>query len=131
VPASVAWHFLHNGAALGRWALGSLHTTEVAPGVFRGVSMFDGGTVLIRPVAHEAVLTVDYHVGSDVERLVPRIAARVTPGPAVGRPESCCLVTLTAWRDAAMEDARWARLVACHEVEVLLIQSQLRAHTPA
>jgi hypothetical protein len=127
----VAWRFLQDGRSLGRWALGSLHTTEVAPGVFRGASMFDGGTALIRPVAHEAVLTVDYHVGGDVERLVPRIAARVTPGPAVGRSPDCCLVTLTAWRDAAMDDARWARLVACHEVEVLLIQAQLRAGSPA
>jgi hypothetical protein len=30
-----------------------------------------------------------------------------------------------------MDDARWARLVACHEVEVLLIQAQLRAGSPA
>jgi hypothetical protein len=34
-------------------------------------------------------------------------------------------VTLVAWRDATMSDARWERLVACHEVEIRLVQALL------
>jgi hypothetical protein len=34
-------------------------------------------------------------------------------------------VTLVAWRDASMSEARWERLVACHEVEIRLVQALL------
>jgi hypothetical protein len=34
-------------------------------------------------------------------------------------------VTLVAWRDARMTEERWERLVACHEIEVRLIQALL------
>jgi hypothetical protein len=49
----------------------------------------------------------------------------VVPGEATGRDKGSCLVTLVAWRDAAMSEARWERLVACHEVEILLVQALL------
>ena len=51
--------------------------------------------------------------------------ARVVPGEATGRDKGSCLVTLVAWRDASMSEARWERLVACHEVEIRLIQAHL------
>ena len=36
-----------------------------------------------------------------------------------------CRITLEAERTPGMDDARWLRLVRCHEVEVLLIQARL------
>ena len=45
----------------------------------------------------------------------------------VGRDKRSCVVTLVAWRDASMSDARWERLVASHEVEIRMIQAQVGA----
>ena len=42
-----------------------------------------------------------------------------------GRSEERCLVSLIAWRDIDMDDARWQRLIACHEAEILLIKAQI------
>lgn len=125
VPASAAFRFLADGAALGRWALGCFDTRPAGAGLWRGTSLFDGAPMLVRPVADAERLVVDYWVGADRRSLVPRIMARVVPGGAVGRPASRSIVTLLAWRDARMTDERWERLVACHEVEVRLVQALL------
>jgi hypothetical protein len=119
VPPASALAFLADGLRLGRWGLGSMDTVEVAPGVVRGTSLFDGSHSHIRPVLDAAAGAVDYHVGSDPARLTPRIQARVAPAPGG------CVVSLHARRTPDMDDARWLRLVRCHEVEVLLIQAQL------
>lgn len=125
VPVAQALAFLADGLRLGRWGLGSMDTVEVAPGVVRGTSLFDGSHSYIRPVADVAAGTVTYHVGSDPTRLTPRIQAQVSPAPGG------CTVVLHARRSADMDDARWQRLVRCHEVEILLIQAQLAAwHSP-
>ncbi|MET0851724.1 MAG: hypothetical protein ABW020_11380 [Candidatus Rokuibacteriota bacterium] len=125
VPARRAYAFLSDGLEVGRWALGSFAARRVGRNLFRGRSLFDGGEVLYRPVGDAARLIVDYHVGADARALSPRVMARVVPGEATGRGRDSCLVTLVAWRDASMTDARWDRLVACHEVEIRLIQAQL------
>ena len=125
MPARRAYAFLADGLAVGRWALGSFQARRVGPNLFRGRSLFDGAAVLYRPIGDRARLTVDYHVGTDPQALVPRVMARVLPGEATGRDPRSCVVTLVAWRDAAMTDARWERLVACHEVEIRLVQAQL------
>ena len=129
VPARRAYDFLVDGLAVGRWALGSFGARRVGPNLFRGRSLFDGAAVLYRPVGDRERLIVDYHVGTDPQALVPRVMARVVPGEATGRDRRSCLVTLVAWRDADMTDARWERLVACHEVEIRLVQAQLAAKT--
>lgn len=72
-----------------------------------------------------ARLVIDYHIGTSAAKLVPRAMARVVPGATLGRARNTCVVSLLAWREASMPDERWARLVACHEVEILLIQSLL------
>lgn len=111
--------FLADGLRLGEWALGAMRTQEVAPGVVRGFSLFDGSACLVRPVPDAAAATVTYHVGSRPAQLVPRIRAQVVPSPRG------CTVSLHAWRTPEMDDARWLRLVRCHEVEILLIQARL------
>ena len=73
-----------------------------------------------RQAGDPARLFVHYHVGTSAARLEPRILARVAK-----RKRNSCIVSLIAWRDATMDDARWRRLIACHEVEILLIQALL------
>jgi hypothetical protein len=125
VPARRAYAFLSDGLAVGRWALGSFAARKVGRNLFRGRSLFDGAEILYRPVGDTARMIVDYHVGATPQQLVPRVMARVVPGEATGRDKGSCLVTLVAWRDAAMSEARWERLMACHEVEILLVQALL------
>ena len=130
VPARRAYAFLADGIAVGRWALGSFAARRVGRNLFRGRSLFDGSDVLYRPVGDAARLIVDYHVGVTARALVPRVMARVVPGETTGRDKSSCLVTLVAWRDASMSQARWERLVACHEVEIRLVQALLADERP-
>jgi hypothetical protein len=125
VPARRAYEFLSDGFAVGRWALGSFDARRVGPNLFRGRSLFDGAEVLYRPVGDAARLIVDYHVGMSPRALVPRVMARVVPGESTGRSRRSCLVSLLAWRDASMSEARWERLIACHEVEIRLVQALL------
>ena len=82
--------------------------------------MFDGEELFFRPVGERTRLLVDYWVGADAGSLALRAMARVIP-----RTRNSCVVSLIAWRDASMVDERWERLVACHEVEIRLIQAQL------
>lgn len=125
VGAEVALDFLADGIAVGRWALGCFNTLANGNGVFRGVSLFDGQPLLAKPIADRMRMLVEYHVGSDAATLVPRIIAKVVPGPIVGRRADQCLVSLLAWRDASMSDERWARLKATHEAEIWLVKSLL------
>ena len=125
MPARRAYEFLADGLEVGRWALGSFAARKVGRNLFRGRSLFDGAEVLYRPVGDANRLIIDYHVGTDPGALTPRVMARVIPGEATGRTRNACLVTLVAWRDASMTDARWERLVASHEVEIRLVQALL------
>ncbi|MCX7961938.1 MAG: hypothetical protein N2653_10255 [Burkholderiales bacterium] len=125
VPASAAFRFLADGAALGRWALGCFGAREVSPGLWRGTSLFDGTSSFVRPIGDPERLRVDYWIGTSRRSLSPRIVALAVPGERLGRSKNRSLVTLLAWRDARMTEDRWERLVACHEVEVRLIQALL------
>jgi hypothetical protein len=125
VPARRAYEFLMNGLEVGRWAFGSFDAKRVGDNLFRGRSLFDGAPVLYRPVGDAGRLLVDYHVGKTPRTLTPRLMARVIPGERSGRTKRSCVVMLAAWRDASMTDARWERLVRCHEVEILLVQAIL------
>ena len=125
VPARRAFDFLADGLEVGRWALGSFDAEKVGRDLFRGRSLFDGTNVLYRPVGDAARLIVDYHVGTNPRTLTPRVMARVIPGETTGRGKRSCLVSLVAWRDASMTEARWERLMACHEVEIRLVQALL------
>jgi hypothetical protein len=119
VPAAQALAFLADGLQLGTWALGCWETESVGDGVVRGHSLFDGSASWVRPVADADRMTVVYHVGGAHYALHPRISAVVEDDPAG------CRISLHAWRTAGMDDARWLRLVRCHELEVLLIQARL------
>ena len=122
VPAPRALDYLADGLQLGRWALGCWDTESAGDGVVRGHSLFDGSPSWVRPVVDRARMTVVYHVGGAPDALHPRIHAVVEP---VESPAPGCRISLHATRAPGMDDARWLRLVRCHEVEVLLIQAHL------
>jgi hypothetical protein len=124
VAAAQTFAFLADGLALGQWALGAWDTMLVGDGVVRGRSLFDEQLVWVRPVADPWRLRVDYHVGSDPDALVPRITAWVEATSGANEGGKRCCIRLRAVR-GAMDDARWLRLVRCHEVEVLLIAARL------
>jgi hypothetical protein len=125
VDAATAFAFLADPHALGGWAFGCWGASVDAAGRFHGPSLFSGDATWGRIDADPARLVVDYLVGSRPEDLSPRISARVVPGPVTGRPDGVCLITLSAWRGAGMDDARWRQLIAAHDAEILLIKGQL------
>jgi len=126
-PAEAAFAYLRDPIRLGRWSLGCFDTVATeTPGLYRGRSLFDGGSGWFRIDADAAGSAIDYLVGTP-QHLVRRISARIIPGPDLGYAGATCLVTLTAWRPAQMDEPRWARLCAAHEVEILLIKAQIES----
>lgn len=125
VAADDAYAFLADPKRLGVWALGCWGAQSIAEDTVRGTSLFDGDVAVVRVAGSAPSLTVDYFVGGDEGTMVPRISARVVPGPVVGRPARECLVTVLAWRAVGMSDERWARVVASHEAEVLILKARI------
>lgn len=123
VPAASAYAFLVDSAALSRWSLGCMDLVAAGDGVYTGRSLFDGARGWLSIDGDANRLLVDYHVGTAAVRQ-PRISARVIPGSVCGLPDTCCTITLTAWRPAGMTDERWERLCATHETEIWLIKAQ-------
>jgi hypothetical protein len=127
VEAQVAFQFLADPLRLGRWSLGCFDTKAAASaGLYTGASLYDGAPAWFRIDADQARYIIDYQVGDAVSQ-VPRISARVVPGPVCGLGSTCCYVTLMAWRTAGMDDDRWNRLRSAHEAEIWLIKAQIEA----
>jgi hypothetical protein len=127
VAADAAFDFLADPLLLGRWSLGCFDTAPAGPpGLFAGVSLYDGARAWFRIDADRTRHIIDYHVGDSASQ-VPRISARVIPGPVCGLPATTCYVTLTAWRVAGMDDNRWSRLRTAHEAEIWLIKAQIES----
>ena len=114
--------FMADPAKLNRWSFGTWQTEIAADGLVTGTSIFDGAQILVRIDADRERLAVDYCLGSDAAKLVPRIAVRIVPGAHLGLDEAQCVLTFIAWRAAAMDDERWRRLTASHEFEAVLIK---------
>lgn len=113
-------------ATVGRWALGSWDTRDLGDGLIEGHSLIDGARTVARIRRDDAAGLVDFDVGGDpAGPLSHRIAVRVHEGAALGYGADTSLVVLHAWRPAAMDKARWARLTAFHEAEILLLKAQI------
>ena len=117
--------FMADAAKLNRWSFGTWETEIAADGLVTGTSMFDGGKILVRIDADRERLSIDYRLGIDPAKLVPRINVRIVPGANLGMDAGHCVLTFIAWRAAAMDDDRWRRLTASHDFEVVLIKSLL------
>lgn len=122
---SQALALLSTAPGLARWNLGLWRTQEQSPGWLVGRSLFGGGHGLAHVQVDATRGCVDYRVGSQAQQLVPRIQARVQAGAELGYADDRCVVTLMAWRSADMDDVRWRRLCATHEVEIDIIRAEL------
>lgn len=127
VSVAQALAHLSTGAGMARWNLGLWNCREVQPGLFTGVSLFDGATGFARVLVDADRGQIDYLVGASPEQLVARIRANVMAGDKLGHTPGTSVVTLEAWRTAGMSDERWAGLVDVHETEIALIGAQLGA----
>lgn len=130
-PAEAVFAFLADPLRLGGWSLGCMETRAAdRPGLFTGVSLFDGARGWFAIDADPDRMLIDYRVGTP-DALTMRISARVLPGESLGLPAGSSVFSLTAWRTAAMDDERWRRLCATHEAEVFLIRAQIESGTAA
>ncbi|MGE0733847.1 MAG: hypothetical protein AB7G15_11500 [Alphaproteobacteria bacterium] len=125
VPAAAAFEIMADGIKQGQWAWGSFDRREAAPGLFVGTSVFDGKETWVRLHADRERLTVDYEVGRSPETMQFRNAARVIPGPTLGRGADRCVITLLSWRLASQSDAAWEQFGVIHEAEMFLIRGLL------
>lgn len=116
-----------DAANLHRWSFGTWKTEIVAGGLVLGTSLFDGSSIYVRIDSDEARLVIDYHLGADPLNLVPRIQLRVVPGGHVGLADEQSVLTFIAWRSEAMDDDRWRRLTASHEMEAVLVKSLIES----
>ena len=125
VAAQDAFAYLADPQMVGRWALGCFKALPTKkPGLYQGISLFDGTKAWFWIDSDPGRLIIDYHVG-DADRQLPRISSRIVPGPHYGRDTGHCIVTMNAWRPVDMTADRWQRLCATHETEILMIQAQL------
>lgn len=112
---------------LHRWSFGTWKTEIAEDGLVRGTSLFDGAGIHVRIDADEKRGIIDFHLGVDPQKLVPRIQLRVVPGEFVGLDSGQSVLTFIAWRAQAMDDDRWRRLTASHEMEVMLIKAMIES----
>jgi hypothetical protein len=124
VPAPFAFDRLSDADFIGSWSLGSMNLRPVASGVYRGISLFDGGESFVEILPTPALGLIDFAVGT-LETRVPRISIRVIEAGPLGYGDGSCHVVLQALRSAATPDDRWARTCTTHETEILLIKAQL------
>jgi hypothetical protein len=108
---------------LHRWSFGTWKTEIRADGLVHGTSLFDGAGILVRIDKDDTRLSIDFHLGPEPDKLVPRIQLRVVPGNHLGLGHDQSVLTFIAWRSETMDDDRWRRLTAAHEMEVVLVKS--------
>jgi len=125
-PAEEAFAFVADPGHLGLWAFERAVVDD--SGLVRGHSRFDGSPVFARIDADQVRLMIDFQVGGQADQLVPRIMARIIPGGRLGWLDRHCAMALLAWRSAAMDDFRWRKLVASHELEICLLKELIERH---
>src|SRR3712207_2005304 len=76
-PAADVFAFMADPAKLHRWSFGTWETQIAEDGLVTGTSIFDGTRILVRIDADRERLSIDYRLGTDPLRLVPRIQVRV------------------------------------------------------
>ena len=129
VPAIEAFEFLTDTEMMGRWAFGAWGLKPAGNDTFVGKSLYEDLEVYCRLKANRELLQVDYEVGEDPARLVPRIISRVIPGEHIDRGAGNCLLSLVAWRSADAGDERWRLTCASHEAEIFRIRHLIESGT--
>lgn len=121
--ADAVFSIMADPAKLQRWSFGTWETEIADDGLVSGTSIFDGARIFVRIDADAERLSIDYRLGTDPNRLVPRINVRIVPGPNLGLETESCVLSFIAWRAAGMDEDRWRRLTASHEFEVVLLKN--------
>ena len=114
--------FLRAPENLASWAVGMGEARVHADGLVEGAFPETRRPIWARIDADMGRGTICYHVGPDRDSLVPRIMVRVVPGVVLDGETDTCVVSLVAWRQGSMDDARWAGLKSGHEREVLTLK---------
>ena len=114
--------FLRAPENLASWAVGMGEVRVHADGLVEGAFPETKRPIWARIDADMGRGTICFHVGPDRDSLVPRIMVRVVPGDVLDGDSLTCVVSLIAWRQETMDDARWAGLKSGHEREVLTIK---------
>jgi len=121
-PPNHLFDFMSDPARLDLWSFGTWQTEIAADGLVRGTSLFNGGEIFLRIVAHRETGLVDYLLGKQPDRLVRRIFAHILPASDSGGAADAADLLLVALRSQDMDDTRWENLKALHAVEVRLIK---------
>ena len=114
--------FLRAPENLASWAVGMGEARVHADGLVEGAFPATNCPIWARVDADMGRGTICFHVGPDRDSLVPRIMVRVVPGDVLDGDSLTCVVSLIAWRQESMDDARWVGLKSGHEREVLTIK---------
>ena len=125
-PARDAMAFLRAPENLASWAVGMGKVTIHGDGTIEGAFPETGQPIWARIDADDDS-TICFHLGADPDRLVSRIMIRVVSGDVLEDDPGVCIVSLIAWRQASMDDGRWAGLKSGHEREILEIRRLIEA----
>ena len=123
--AETVFNFMSDANNMDLWSFGTWRIKVNNDGLVHGRSIFDGSAAFVRIQPNERNYLIDYWVGSDSKRLVPRIFVRITSGEVTGSAKQNCILSMVAFRSKDMNDDRWHRLVTSHAFEVQLIKSLL------
>lgn len=112
---------------LNRWSFGTWKTEILPDELVLGTSLFDNSQLYVRIDKDETRLAIDFLLGEHAAKLVPRIQLRVVPGEHLGLGNDQSVLTFIAWRSETMDDDRWRRLTAAHEMEAVLVKSLIES----
>ena len=129
-PAEDAMAFLQAADNLASWAVGLGRTRVHDNGLVEGRSPATGHPIWARIDADPDRSTISFRVGPDPESLVARIMIRVVSGDVLDDDPRSCVVSLIAWRQATMDDARWEALKSGHEREIQEIRRLIESSSP-
>jgi hypothetical protein len=124
--AEVAFAFLADGMNQQYWALGSWDRRPLGEGLFVGTSLFDGTELTVRVIPRPELGIVDFETGKDAGSLAFAVQARIVSGAELGHGDGACLLTLTVFRAAAVDDDTWERLWHVFETEIHMIKGRLQ-----
>lgn len=125
VEPEEAFAFLADGLNQRYWALGSWDRRKIGDDLFAGTSLFDGSELVVRLIPRPELLLVDFETGPTADALAHAVTARVIAGPVLGHPAGTCLLTVTVFRAAAVDDDTWQRLWHIFETEIHMIKGRL------
>ena len=123
----VALAFLSSPDRLSSWAVGMGTTRVHGDGTVEGKRPSTGKPIWARLDPDYDRGTIHYHLGSDPAALQPRIMIQAVRGEVLELDESCCVVSMIAWRQASMDDRRWQSLGTAHEAEIQQVKRLIEA----